>query len=143
MAMVLLLVSAQLQAEWSGDMTLQNRYFLRNPLPQNPQQYNNYISLSTEPEYYTAWNNEKQSFTFTPFIRLDQYDNERSHADIRELSYQQVWDSWELTVGISKVYWGVSESQHLVDVINQTDNVENTSESVLSRALKVALAPFQ
>ena len=29
------------------------------------------------------------------------------------------------STGIGKVFWGVTESQHLVDVINQTDLVEN------------------
>ncbi|MBN7826230.1 hypothetical protein J0A66_13425 [Bowmanella dokdonensis] len=33
-------------------------------------------------------------------------------------------DEWELKAGISKVFWGQTESQHLVDVINQTDFVE-------------------
>jgi hypothetical protein len=32
---------------------------------------------------------------------------------------------WETNIGISKVYWGVTEAVHLVDVINQTDNVVN------------------
>jgi len=112
-------------AEWSGDITLQNRYFINDPLPQNPQQYNNYLSISSEIEYYNDLNSDDKSITFTPFIRIDQYDSERSHADIRELFYEQVYETWELRVGISKVYWGVTESQHLVDVINQTDNVEN------------------
>ncbi len=121
----LILTSLQCTAEWSGDISLQNRYFLNDPLPQNQQQHNNTVSISSELEYYTAWNDEAQSLTFTPFIRIDQYDSERTHGDIRELNYQQVFDSWELRVGISKVYWGVTESQHLVDVINQTDNIEN------------------
>ena len=120
------LTSMQAQADWSGNISFQDRYFLNDPLPQNPQQHNNYLSLSAEPEYYSAWNNDSQSFIFTPFYRLDQYDDERSHGDIRELNYQQVFDGWEIRIGISKVYWGVTESQHLVDVINQTDNVENT-----------------
>lgn len=120
-----MLTSFQCFAEWSGDISLQNRYFLNDPLPQNQQQHNNTVSISSELEYYTAWNDEAQSLTFTPFIRIDQYDSERTHGDIRELNYQQVFDSWELRVGISKVYWGVTESQHLVDVINQTDNIEN------------------
>ena len=121
----LLSFSLQAQAEWSGNISLQNRYFINDSLIQNSEQYNNYISISAEPEYYTAWNNDQQSFTFTPFVRIDQYDEERTHGDLRELSYQQVFKSWELTLGISKVYWGVTESQHLVDVINQTDSVEN------------------
>jgi hypothetical protein len=37
-----------------------------------------------------------------------------------------VADNWELKVGIRKEFWGVSESQHLVDIINQTDLVENS-----------------
>jgi hypothetical protein len=36
-----------------------------------------------------------------------------------------VADDWELKAGIGKVFWGVTESQHLVDVINQTDLIEN------------------
>ncbi len=33
--------------------------------------------------------------------------------------------NWELRAGVRKVFWGVTESQHLVDIINQTDYVEN------------------
>ena len=123
--MTFFFASFQCAAEWSGNIDLQNRYFINDPLPQNPQQHNNYLSVSSEIEYYNDFNSDDKSFTFTPFIRIDQYDDERSHADIRELSYEQVYETWELRVGISKVYWGVTESQHLVDVINQTDNVEN------------------
>ncbi len=122
---ILLIFTSHARAEWSGNIAVQNRYFLYQPLPVNPQQYNNYVSLSAEPEYYTSWSDNEKSITFTPFIRIDQYDKERTHGDIRELHYEQVFDSWELRLGISKVYWGVTESQHLVDVINQTDNVEN------------------
>lgn len=122
---ILFLFSQQAFAEWSGNISLQNRYFPNDSLSQNSEQYDNYISVSTEPEYYNAWNNDKQSITFTPFIRVDQYDEERTHGDLRELSFQQVFSDWELRIGVSKVYWGVTESQHLVDVINQTDSVEN------------------
>lgn len=119
------IASPQSLAEWSGYASLQDRYFLNEPIATNYQQHNNYLSLAIEPEYYTAWNNDSQSLTITAFIRADQYDDERSHGDLRELSYQQVFDAWELRVGFSKVYWGVTESQHLVDIINQTDNAEN------------------
>ena len=34
-------------------------------------------------------------------------------------------DNWETRVGVSKVFWGQTESVHLVDIINQTDAVEN------------------
>jgi len=122
---VLLLTPPLHAAEWSGNIALQSRYFPQAPLPQNTEQYNNYLSISAEPEFYHGWDNDNQSLTFTPFIRIDQYDKERTHGDIRELAWQKVFNNWELKAGISKVYWGVTESQHLVDVINQTDAVEN------------------
>jgi hypothetical protein len=121
----LLLFSTAQAAEWSGNIAAQSRYFLHDPLPQNTEQHNNTLSVSAEPEFYHSWDDDKQSLTFKPFVRVDQYDDERTHGDIRELAWQKVFARWELKVGISKVYWGVTESQHLVDVINQTDAVEN------------------
>lgn len=109
--------------EYSGYIAIQDRAFLDNPL--DDRQHNNTASFSTEPELYHSWNNGDQSITITPFYRHDQHDEERTHADVRELSWLKVYDDWELTVGISKVYWGVTESQHLVDIVNQTDQVEN------------------
>jgi hypothetical protein len=41
------------------------------------------------------------------------------------LTWLKAADEWELRIGIRKVFWGVTESQHLVDIINQTDAVEN------------------
>lgn len=114
-----------LDGEWTAETTLQLRHFLHPPLPQNNLQHSNSASLAGELEYYAAWDNYDKSLTFTPFVRLDQHDSERTHGDLRELSYQQVFASWELRLGVSKVFWGVTESQHLVDVINQTDQVEN------------------
>jgi len=114
-----------LDGAWTAETTLQLRHFPHEPLPQNNLQHNNSASLAAELEYYAAWDDYNKSLTFTPYVRLDQRDEERSHADLRELSYQQVFASWELRLGISKVFWGVTESQHLVDVINQTDQVEN------------------
>lgn len=114
-----------LAGEWTAATTLQMRHFLHEPLPQNNMQHNNSASVATELEYYASWDDYNKSLTVTPFVRLDQHDSERSHGDLRELSYQQVFTRWELRLGISKVFWGVTESQHLVDVINQTDQVEN------------------
>jgi len=114
-------LSFQSQAELSGNISLQNSHFINDT---KTIQHNNYVSSSAELEYYTAWEDDS-SFNITPFIRIDQYDDERTHGDFREFYFQQLFDDWELRLGISKVYWGVTESQHLVDVINQTDSVES------------------
>ena len=59
-----------------------------------------------------------------PFLRLDHIDDERSHADLREAAVNVYSDHLDLRLGISKVYWGVTESRKLVDIVNQTDLVE-------------------
>src|SRR5690606_38466853 len=74
------------------------------------------------------WNGGADYFTFIPFARLDQHDAERTHVDIRELSWIHVSDNWESRVGIRKVFWGVTEGRHLVDIINQTDFVDQIDE---------------
>ena len=59
-----------------------------------------------------------------PFLRLDQSDDERSHGDLREAAVNVYSDHLDVRLGVSKVYWGVTESRKLVDIVNQTDLVE-------------------
>jgi len=110
--------------EWSGYVSSEFRAFANSPA--DARQHGNNFSLSAQPEYYTDWDNGQQSFTFVPFLRWDENDDKRSHADIRELTWLKAANDWELRAGIRKVFWGVTESQHLVDIINQTDLVEAT-----------------
>lgn len=90
------------------------------------QDYRSSVAAAFEPELFWEWNDGGDSLTFTPYYRLDQRDDERSHGDIRELSWIHVGEDWELRTGIRKVFWGVTEFSHLVDVINQTDAVEDS-----------------
>ena len=110
-------------AELSGNISVQHRHFFNDPL--DSQQHKHYNSFAAEPEFYQEWDNGNQSLNAVAFYRHDQHDDERTHGDIRELSWTGVFDDFEITAGISKVFWGVTESQHLVDIINQTDLVEN------------------
>ena len=109
--------------EWSGYVAGEWRIFTESPI--DARQHGDNTSVSAQAEYYRDWNAGKQSFRFTSFLRIDGSDKQRSHIDIRELNWTTVHDSWELTGGIAKVFWGVTESQHLVDIINQTDLVES------------------
>ncbi|MEE4245061.1 MAG: hypothetical protein V2I33_06605, partial [Kangiellaceae bacterium] len=81
------------------------------------------VSVFTLPEWYFEF--DDSTFTFKPFYRYDSMDDERTHGDIREAYWETVGDEWSLNVGYNKVFWGVAETQHLVDIINQTDQVEN------------------
>lgn len=121
--MLILLPAVAMAGEWRGNATADYHWFVNDGA--FPGQEKTYLSAAIEPEYFTDWNDGYDLFTFKGFYRKDQYDDERSHADIRELSWLHAGDDWELTAGIGKEYWGVTESLHLVDVINQTDLVEN------------------
>ena len=122
-ALLFLLTGVSLAGEWRGNITLENRYFPNDAL--FPEQEENYLSLSLEPEYIVTSANNDLIFTFKPFYRQDQHDDERSHGDLRELNVVYATGDWEFRVGVSKVFWGTTESQHLVDIINQTDFVED------------------
>ncbi|MCK5720284.1 MAG: hypothetical protein KAH84_10105 [Thiomargarita sp.] len=126
--------------EWSGYVATELRYFTESPLSAKQYEGSNF-ALSAQPEYYHEWDNGYQIFAFVPFIRVDQQDSERNHIDIRELTWVKAAQDWELRVGIRKVFWGVTESQHLVDIINQTDLVEHsdTEEKLGQPMINLAL----
>ncbi len=81
-------------------------------------------SIVLEPEFIYVIGQGDDTLTLTPFMRLDSHDERRSHYDIREMTWVHLADNWDTTIGIGKIFWGVTESRHLVDIINQTDTVE-------------------
>ncbi|MDX1335697.1 MAG: hypothetical protein R3312_07925, partial [Gammaproteobacteria bacterium] len=108
--LILLLVISPLvfaEGNWSGWVSAEYRYFTNDPL--EPEQEIHYWSLAAQPEYYREWDGGDTAFTFTPFGRWDAQDDERSHADIRELNGYWNQDEWQWVVGISRVFWGVTE----------------------------------
>ena len=108
--------------EIGGSAGIEGRYFPSSP--KYPGQRDQDGSLVLEPEFYYDTGGGL-SFTFSPFARLDSADDERTHLDIRELQLWLVREKWELRAGIGKVFWGTTEFVHLVDIINQTDAVED------------------
>jgi hypothetical protein len=58
------------------------------------------------------------------FYRIDSEDKERTHGDLRVAELLYFNDNLEITFGIGRVFWGSTEFVHLVDIINQTDQVE-------------------
>jgi hypothetical protein len=112
----------KIHSELSGKFGLDFRYFPQEPLYLG--QHGSYISVLFQPEFYMEWDKGRQLIQFTGFGRLDQYDVVRSHADIRELYWQIILKKWEISVGVKKIFWGVTESNHPVDIINQADALE-------------------
>ncbi|ODJ86784.1 hypothetical protein CODIS_29270 [Candidatus Thiodiazotropha endolucinida] len=121
---LMLLIPGVLSAgEWSGFVELQGRHFPQQAMDRD--QSDQLLSIVVQPEYYQRWDNDRQSLLFIPFLRWDSEDDERTHGDIRELIWTYAGDGWETKAGIGKVFWGVTEALHLVDIINQTDLIEN------------------
>jgi len=65
----------------------------------------------------------RDRLSFVPYLSIDQYDHSRTYADIRELIWTRTSDHWEISAGIGRIFWGVTEFNHLVDIVNQTDLV--------------------
>ncbi len=111
--------------EISGSIAIEGRLFARPPLYEGQKRHS--ASVVAEPEYYAEWD-DQTSLTVAPFVRVDSADPERTHVDVRELYLRLVGDDWELGGGVGKVFWGVTESRHLIDIVNQTDLIENIDE---------------
>jgi len=119
---MLLASSTAGSVEFSGYVAAEASLFVHDPT--FPGQTRHSASMAAQPEFYHEWDGGT-SFIFVPFGRLDSADSQRSHADIRELNMLWIDDSWEIRVGIAKVFWGAAEFVHIVDIINQTDIVES------------------
>jgi len=109
-----------------GWFDAQARFFPQqagNPLgipPSNDYWFNG--SLAWEPGFFMNVT-DYMNFELILFGRVDQHDRNRTHGDIREGFFELFFDEWSLGFGIPKVFWGVTESRHLVDIINQNDLV--------------------
>jgi len=107
----------------------------------HPGQDDQSASFAVQPEFYYEWEGGS-SFTLAPFLRLDSADRERTHFDLREFTFLGLFEDFELRLGVRKVFWGATEVLHLVDIINQTDLVENidTEDKLGQPMLNVSLA---
>lgn len=115
------------EIDFSGSVGIEMRGFMQSSEQQ--KQADGFIpSVFFEPEVKWRSDDRNHRFSFVGFSRYDEQDSERTHSDIRELYWSYNSGDWTTTVGINKVFWGVTESVHLVDVINQTDLVEDIDQ---------------
>ncbi len=82
-------------------------------------------SVAAQSELYWLGSEGRVQLSGIGFGRYDSVDDERSHLDLRKLNLGVTGNGWDVNVGVNKVFWGVTEARHLVDVINQTDLVED------------------
>ncbi len=116
--------ASAMDAELSGYVAVEGTGFASDPLdPAQPEHTN--LSLAFAPKWLGDWSDGEQIVRLSPMLRVDQHDRERTHFDVREALWERVAGRWEIRVGVGRVFWGVTESRHLVDVVNQSDAVED------------------
>lgn len=86
------------------------------------------LSLIAQPEFSWRSDDDRHKVRLVGFGRVDGHDDERTHLDVREAYWAYEGRGWDVNVGVNKVFWGIAESRHLVDVINQTDLVEDIDQ---------------
>ena len=117
--------------ELTGSLGVESRRYLKSAA--YPGQRSHAGGFVAEPELHLE-DAAGRIFTFVPFFRYDSGDSERTHFDVREaymLLFGDIGSSqWELRLGVDRVFWGVAESQNLVNIINQIDLIEHPNEKV-------------
>ena len=110
----------------SGSLSLQGRWYPQSPA--FPGQRSSAVGPVVEPTLHGELA-RGASFTVAALYRYDSADSRRTHADLREayvlMHGNRGEDSWELRLGLDRVFWGVAETHNLVDVVNQQDLVEH------------------
>ena len=113
------------RTEFDASVALQMRGFPRQgELGQDRFQ----PSVALEFTLRRDWNAGADSVTLAPFYRFDPGDDHRRRGDLREAFYSHLGSGFELHAGLKRVFWGQTESKHLVDVLNQVDLIENVNE---------------
>ena len=111
------------RASWDVDtqVDLTTRSFLDEPRWPGQDDSTTQPSIATTVE--ARWRGENSRASIIPYLRYDETDDERSLVDLKEAYWAKEAESFELLIGVNTVFWGVTESVHLVDIINQTDAV--------------------
>jgi hypothetical protein len=109
------------EVDISGSIELQARAFWDDPawVGQDDQALQGALVSTTELRWRNADGNQRGSLI--SYLRWDPSDDERSLVDFKEAYWALEGDDYELLIGANTVFWGVTESVHLVDIINQTD----------------------
>ena len=125
-ALALLVASTAAMADdaawdWSSNLELQSRLFARDALWPGQRSQTAQVSLAATTELRWRNGDGDQRASIIPYLRWDSVDDERNLVDLQEAYWAWEGDSLELLAGVNTVFWGVTESVHLVDIVNQTD----------------------
>ncbi|CAH9052479.1 hypothetical protein PSECIP111854_00978 [Pseudoalteromonas sp. CIP111854] len=115
---LILIASPVWTFEIQGNLNLEQRHYV-SAKEQQSEQYE--ATLSFAPELY--YNHNDIEVNIKPNARINSMDDEKSGFYFKELNLAYTSNAHEFKVGINQVFWGVTESQHIIDIINQTDTL--------------------
>lgn len=123
MALVLVLTlagpgAAAQQAGTTGVVALDARVFLEAPPFGRQDRHGAGGSLELE----RRWRVGANALSLKPHLRVDQTGQ---YIDLREALWERDIGKLNVRAGFQKVFWGVMESNHLIDIINQTDQASD------------------
>ncbi len=111
-------LAADIKFEYGARLTPVARYFFHPGwLGQLAQQ----VAILLEPEWH--WQLDDCTLRSQLFGHYEPNDSSSNKLDIRELLWTCFDDEQVWSVGIGKVFRGVNESQNLLDIVNQRDNL--------------------
>jgi hypothetical protein len=117
-------------ADLRGEASVETILFPEDPLFAG--QDHNSLSFAFEPTGTLEWNEVPAlggadvTATIRPFLRIDTNDDERTHVDLREAKLDLRFGDTDVTIGNDIVFWGKTEIDQIVDIVNQVDGVEGT-----------------
>ena len=111
------------RASWdvSSNIDLTTRVFTQDARWPDQDDSTTQLSIAGSTEF--RWRGDESRASIIPYLRYDETDDERSLADLPEAYWAKEAEDYELLIGFNTVFWGVTESVHLVDIVNQTDAV--------------------
>lgn len=106
------------------------------------------ISAAIEPTLRWDSADGRHSLRLTGFARIDNINDHRTHADVREAKWVGQFGKLNLVVGVDRMFWGVTEAAHVVNIVNQIDALEDIDredflgQPLASAALNTSLGTF-
>jgi len=93
---------------------------------------------------FIAYLQENSSkITIRAIGRYDDKDNNRTYFDLQKFKYEYFLDDATLSIGNDIIFWGVNESFHVVDIINQSNIAENLAGTKKLGQPMIALSLYE
>ncbi len=103
-----------------GSVAVETRVFAESP--EDPNQARDTAAVLLNPVWKARFgSDEAWELEMSPYARIDARDKAARYVDLRVASLEFRERSQMFRVGFDNVFWGVAESNHLVDIINQVD----------------------